>query len=65
MLKDKNDNIVDGPYILDPNEIKVLHTPDNGEYSIVATEDVCVYITSNEGVFDQRLLPPLSTEIIG
>jgi hypothetical protein len=64
-MTDGSGNLIDGPVELDPNQTTMLETQGDQEYIIEATNDVIVYVTSHGGNYDQRLLPPLSTEIIG
>jgi hypothetical protein len=52
-------------YTLDPFETVVFFTKGNGEYRIEATQPVFVSTAADGGYYDQRILPPLSTEIIG
>ena len=52
-------------YALAPFETVVLFTAGNGEYRIEATQPVFVCIAADGGGYDPRILPPLSTEIIG
>jgi len=70
LLSGDGQTVVDGPYTIPPYGVQIFLTNANSEFQVVATQNVFVGIAAEMGVtnqkfYDMRLVPPLSTNLIG